>query len=111
MLQAGSGGAFLPPEIAKKMTEVFGSLPAVAQGYGLSEAVRLYTSVYARFTTDVLVTQTIGSIGRPAPGQFGIQPDEMYTGILIPDQEARIVREDGSEADFDESGELLLKGS
>ncbi len=42
---------------------------------------------------------------------FGIQPDERYTGILIPGQEARIVREDGSEADYDEIGELLLKGS
>ncbi len=42
---AGSGGAFLPAEIAKKMTEVFSSLPAVAQGYGLSEAVRLFKTL------------------------------------------------------------------
>lgn len=31
-------------------------------------------------------------------------------GILLPGMEARIVREDGSEADPDEVGELLIKG-
>lgn len=32
------------------------------------------------------------------------------TGILLPGQEARIVREDGTEADVDEVGEMYLRG-
>ena len=32
------------------------------------------------------------------------------TGVLVPGLEARIVREDGTEADVDEVGELYLKG-
>ena len=31
-------------------------------------------------------------------------------GILLPGQQARIVREDGTDADYEEPGELLLKG-
>jgi len=32
------------------------------------------------------------------------------TGFLLPGMEARIVRDDGSEADWDEVGELWLRG-
>jgi long-subunit acyl-CoA synthetase (AMP-forming) len=32
------------------------------------------------------------------------------TGILLPGQEARIIREDGTEADIDEVGEMYLRG-
>lgn len=32
------------------------------------------------------------------------------TGILCPSIEARILREDGSEADYNEIGELILRG-
>lgn len=35
---------------------------------------------------------------------------ERCTGVLFPGTEARIVREDGSEADFGEIGELLVNG-
>ena len=47
---------------------------------------------------------------RPRVGQFGLPYDSTCTGILISGQEARIVREDGSDADFNEPGELWLKG-
>jgi long-subunit acyl-CoA synthetase (AMP-forming) len=32
------------------------------------------------------------------------------TGILLPNLEARILREDGSDADYDEIGELVVRG-
>lgn len=38
-----------------------------------------------------------------------VDPIRGMTGILIPYAEARILREDGSEADYDEAGELLLR--
>ncbi|EJD06537.1 acetyl-CoA synthetase-like protein [Fomitiporia mediterranea MF3/22] len=96
----GCGAAYLSPDLSERFrkmlghsatTQATGEEAAVAEGYGLSEA-------------------TIGSITRPNPGQYGLQPDPKSTGILITGQEARIVREDGSDADYDEPGELLLKG-
>lgn len=47
---------------------------------------------------------------RPLPGMFGLQPKPESTGILIAGQEAKIVRSDGSDADYNEPGELWLKG-
>jgi long-subunit acyl-CoA synthetase (AMP-forming) len=41
-------------------------------------------------------------------GKWKRVPDS--TGALIPGMEARTVREDGTEADYNESGELWLKG-
>jgi long-subunit acyl-CoA synthetase (AMP-forming) len=39
-----------------------------------------------------------------------VDPVRGMTGILCPSLEARILREDGSEADYDEIGELILRG-
>lgn len=36
--------------------------------------------------------------------------DPICTGVLAAGQEARIVREDGSDCEFEETGELLLRG-
>ncbi|KAA1476774.1 acetyl-CoA synthetase-like protein [Dentipellis sp. KUC8613] len=56
----------------------------------------------------------VSALQRPTPGLFaGRFSDEVLstmTGILLPGMEARIVRDDGSEADYDEPGELLLRG-
>ncbi|KAH8118014.1 acetyl-CoA synthetase-like protein [Phellopilus nigrolimitatus] len=96
VLFAGCGAAPLAPKLAERFRKMLGQ-PAkgqeaeIPEGYGLSEA-------------------TIGSLSRPRPGQYGLQPDPASTGILIPGQEARIIRDDGSEADYDEPGELLLRG-
>ena len=38
-----------------------------------------------------------------------IDPVRGMTGILLPFVEARILREDGSDADYDEVGELVLR--
>ena len=47
---------------------------------------------------------------QPSPGLCGMHPKPNSTGILLAGQEARIVREDGSEAGYNEPGELWLKG-
>jgi long-subunit acyl-CoA synthetase (AMP-forming) len=47
---------------------------------------------------------------QPAPGVLGSSRIVQSTGILIPGQEARIVRDDGTEANVDEVGELYLRG-
>ena len=39
-----------------------------------------------------------------------VDPVPGMTGILCPSIEARILREDGSEADYNEIGELILRG-
>jgi long-subunit acyl-CoA synthetase (AMP-forming) len=38
-----------------------------------------------------------------------MEPVRGMTGILLPFMEARIIREDGSDADYDEVGELVLR--
>lgn len=40
-----------------------------------------------------------------------VDPVRGMTGILCPSVEARILREDGSEADYNEIGELILQGA
>jgi long-subunit acyl-CoA synthetase (AMP-forming) len=54
----------------------------------------------------------VSAIVRPYPGTLNGHGKDIpgSTGVLLPGMEARIVREDGSEADFDEVGELWLKG-
>lgn len=55
-------------------------------------------------------SQTISCIAAFAAGQFGITAESNSLGVLFPGLEARIVREDGSDADYDELGELLVHG-
>lgn len=57
------------------------------------------------------VLQTVASMGQPYPGMFRMQPRSDSTGILLAGQEGRIVREDGTEAGYNEPGELWLKGA
>ncbi len=55
--------------------------------------------------------QNISAINATAEGQLGrwkSNPDA--AGALIPGMEARTIRNDGSEADYNETGELWLKG-
>ena len=55
--------------------------------------------------------QTHAALFPPFPGMFGgrVNPVRGMTGILHP-LEARILREDGSDADYNEIGELTLRG-
>ncbi|KXN90937.1 putative 4-coumarate--CoA ligase 2 [Leucoagaricus sp. SymC.cos] len=90
---AHSGAAHLPKEISSKLLDHTPNNNFFSEGYGMSET-------------------TVSAIVRPYPGtlngRFKAVPGT--TGVLLPGMEARIVREDGSEADFDEVGELWLKG-
>jgi long-subunit acyl-CoA synthetase (AMP-forming) len=56
--------------------------------------------------------QTFAILLLPVPGMFGgrVDPVQGMTGILCPNLEARILREDGSDADYDEVGELIVRG-
>lgn len=87
----GSGAAYLPPDLALKMKSMVSEQCIVTQGFGMSEC-----------TISALSQPTRGALGRPAV--FG------STGILLPGQEARILHEDGTEADVDEVGEMYIRG-
>lgn len=56
--------------------------------------------------------QTIAAIGQPFPGTLDGKARTIIgsTGLLLPGLEARTVREDGTEADVNEPGELWLRG-
>lgn len=56
--------------------------------------------------------QTITSMYSSIPGLFSgkVDPVRGMTGILLAGMEARIVREDGTEAMYHEPGELLIRG-
>lgn len=55
--------------------------------------------------------KTISAISPPLPGMLGyLKRVPGSTGVLLPGMEGRIVREDGSDTDINEVGELLLSG-
>ncbi|KAH6912657.1 amp dependent CoA ligase [Coprinopsis sp. MPI-PUGE-AT-0042] len=90
----GSGAAYLPPELAEKISKLAPKEANFGEGYGMSEC-------------------TIAAIIQPYPGTLGgkLQRLPGSTGVLLPGMEARIVRDDGSEANFDEAGELWLRSA
>lgn len=63
-----------------------------SKGYGLSEI-------------------TLAALGNPSPGVLGDRVKNVpgSVGILLPSVEARILREDGSDAGSNEPGELWLR--
>ncbi|KAI0771372.1 amp dependent CoA ligase [Irpex lacteus] len=88
----GSGAAHLPPELSRQFKNLVNGPALLSEGYGMSE-------------------QTLSSIRRPLPGTLGgIQSKDGSVGVLIPGMEGRIVRADGSDADYDEAGELWTRG-
>lgn len=93
VLAVTSGAAYLPLSLADKIQGKVGTKSPVLTGYGLSEV-------------------TISALNMTVEGQLGGKWTRVpeSTGALIPGMEARTVREDGTEADYNESGELWLKG-
>ncbi|KAL0947846.1 hypothetical protein HGRIS_013907 [Hohenbuehelia grisea] len=89
-----SGAAYLPPELSSKMTSLTKRNIPVTEGFGMSEC-------------------TISAMLKPFPGTLGGRGKlvEGSSGILLPGLEARIVREDGSETEYNEAGELWLRGA
>ncbi|KAI9451390.1 acetyl-CoA synthetase-like protein [Russula earlei] len=90
---AAAGAAYLPPEIRAAFERRAKNLLFFYEGYGLSEC-------------------TYSAISLPSPGVFGgrVNPLRGMAGILNPSLEARILREDGSDADYNRVGELILRG-
>jgi acyl-CoA synthetase (AMP-forming)/AMP-acid ligase II len=89
----GSGGAYLPPQLADQVCARFPDMPRVAEGYGMSE-----------FTIAIAMKPIPGILDGRAKNKPG------SAGILVPGVEARIVRPDGSLAGPNEPGELLVRG-
>ncbi|TFY71711.1 hypothetical protein EVG20_g1297 [Dentipellis fragilis] len=90
-----TAAAHLAFDHRKAVLERLSQTPDITNIYGLTEC-------------------TVSALQLPLPGLFvGRFSDTVLstmTGILLPGMEARILRDDGSEADFDEPGELLLRG-
>ena len=86
----------------------------------MSEAVRSFSFSILfffgiRMCQDYLICikQTFVAVMQPLTGALGgkLQCIPESAGVLSAGMEARIVREDGSEADFNEPGELWLRGN
>ncbi|KAF9451831.1 acetyl-CoA synthetase-like protein [Macrolepiota fuliginosa MF-IS2] len=88
----GSGAAYLPPELATKLSALVPKQSTLTEGYGMSEA-------------------TIAAITQPFPGSLGGKMKRINgsTGVLLPGMEARLLRDDGSAAGVNEPAELWLK--
>ncbi|KAA1476775.1 acetyl-CoA synthetase-like protein [Dentipellis sp. KUC8613] len=95
VISYSTGAAHLPLEHRKKVLTRLPNVKALASIYGMTECsvVGLQIPLPGLF-----------------PGRFSDEALSSMTGILPPGVEARIVREDGSDADFDEVGELYLRG-
>ncbi|KAF7367639.1 hypothetical protein MSAN_00827500 [Mycena sanguinolenta] len=92
VIHVGSGAAYLPQQLAARMSGFLDKTSEISQGYGLSEG-------------------TIAALSRPMEGMLGMgKPPPNATGILIPGLDGRIVREDGTDAEPGEVGELWLRG-
>ncbi|KAF4577266.1 hypothetical protein EYR40_009365 [Pleurotus pulmonarius] len=93
VMSINSGAAYLPPDLSEKVPKLLKKEIHVFEGYGMSEC-------------------TIAAIGQPFPGTLDGKAKTIVgsTGLLLPGLEARIVREDGTEAEVNEPGELWLRG-
>ncbi|PBL03846.1 acetyl-CoA synthetase-like protein [Armillaria gallica] len=88
----GCGAAYLPKELADKLLTTLPPDVELTEGYGMSEA-------------------TIAALTLPTSGSLGgrLKRIKGCSGVLLPGVEARLLRDDGTEADFDEVGELYIK--
>ncbi|KAJ7285273.1 hypothetical protein C8J57DRAFT_1498107 [Mycena rebaudengoi] len=92
VVQVIHGAAYLPPTLAARMSKLLTQKTRLTEGYGMSECTLL-----------AMVGTVDGMFDLPAPPRD-------TTGVLLSGMDARILREDGSEADYDEVGELYLRG-
>lgn len=111
VLDAHSGAAHLPKEISSEVLKNMPNSSHFSEGYGMSETV-CRPWVFKFTVCSLWALQTVSAIVRPYPGTLNSYSGKVLgsTGALLPGMEARIVREDGTDADFDEIGELWLKG-
>ncbi|PFH48608.1 hypothetical protein AMATHDRAFT_65004 [Amanita thiersii Skay4041] len=93
VMMATCGAAHLPAELGQRITALLPTEVVFTEGYGLSESTNAVLSQPHPSTRGGWAKKVVGTVG-----------------VLLPGIEARIVREDGTEADFDEVGELWIKG-
>jgi len=94
LLQIHCGAAYLPPELAERLSSMVPKELFFTEGYGMSE-----TTIAA--STRPPIPGLLGGRVKAAPGSIG---------ILLPGMEGRILRDDGSDTGVNESGEMWLKG-
>ncbi|KAK7444312.1 hypothetical protein VKT23_015324 [Stygiomarasmius scandens] len=98
IMHIGSGAAYLPPELAAQLAKLTPETATISEGYGMSECT------IAALTQ--LLPGMLGGLGKTIPGT---------AGVLFPGMQAKIVRDSDPsqgvvDCDFDEIGELWLKG-
>lgn len=88
-----SGAAYLPREVSTRLLAYLRQDVFFGEGYGMSETA-------------------VSAIVQPFPGSLGglLKSVPGSSGILLPGMEARLVRDDGSDAGYNEVGELWLRG-
>jgi len=90
--QIGNGAAHLSPELAKKFLTNIPNVKRVGEGFGMSEA-------------------SMSMIAVPSDGSIeGYKYVPGACGVPTPGSEVRILRDDGSEADINEPGNLFYRG-
>ncbi|EKM60379.1 uncharacterized protein PHACADRAFT_246258, partial [Phanerochaete carnosa HHB-10118-sp] len=89
LASAGCGAAHLPTTLRDNFLSHFGNV-TLSEGYGMSEL-------------------TFGISRKSFDGMFGLKVPDSTCGLINSNVEVRTVREDGSEADVDEPGELWVK--
>ncbi|KIM54632.1 hypothetical protein SCLCIDRAFT_136462 [Scleroderma citrinum Foug A] len=87
------GAAYLPVQLSERLRSRIPSVQRIGGGYGMSECT-LAVSLMP-------VPGMLGGRARNVPGSIG---------MLIPGIEARVMREDGTLADINETGELYVRG-
>ncbi|KAL4073286.1 hypothetical protein V8B97DRAFT_1953731 [Scleroderma yunnanense] len=87
------GAAYLPVQLSERLRTRFPSVERIGGGYGMSEC-----------------TLTVSLM--PVPGMLDGRAKNVpgSVGMLIPGLEARVVREDGTLAGINETGELHVRG-
>jgi long-subunit acyl-CoA synthetase (AMP-forming) len=78
----------------------------------MSEVVRTFRMQSPLSVKLISYVQTFGAVMQPLPGTLNgkLQRIPGSAGVLVSGMEARTVREDGTEADANEIGELWLRG-
>lgn len=90
-----SGAAYLPPQLSNQFTDIVSrkSKVVMTEGYGMSET-----------------TLSVTAKAYPGALQGRVKDSPGSAGILLPGLEARIVRENGSDANVNEPGDLWVRG-
>ncbi|KAL0060642.1 hypothetical protein AAF712_012585 [Marasmius tenuissimus] len=101
IMNAGCGAAYTPLELVNKFQQYLPVEMEFLVGYGMSEG-----------TFNATVQPSLGTISSTTGTGSPIlkTPGEGSIGVLNPGMEGRVLREDGSDADVGEPGELFLRG-